>query len=106
MAEIYERFHEIFRPLNETGAWALVAIIGWLLLAVLCRKEFGGFFSALKSIAVAVIILGILWLIHPGFAIAAIVAAVLQATNVIKGNWPYVLIALGIVALIIWKYIL
>ena len=106
MASLYERLRGVFHPYNSTGAWALVAIIVWLLLAALCRKEFGGFFHSLKAIAVAAIIAGILWWIHPAFCIAAIVAAVLQAVRVIKGNWPYILIAFAIVVFAIWKYIL
>ena len=103
---LYQRMYDVFHPVNTEGTVALIAIILWLIISFVCRKEFGGFFSALKSLGITVLIIAIMWWIHPAFAIAAIVSAVLQTAGIIKGNWPYFLIALAMIAAGIWKYIL
>ena len=106
VAELYERMYDVFHPYNKEGAIALVALILLIIFSAVCRKQFGGFFSAFKSIFLAVVGCGILWWIHPAFCIAVIVVAVLQSTRVIKGNWPWFLIAIALVASAIWKYFL
>ena len=103
---LYQRMYEVFHPYNTEGTIALIAIIAWLVISLFMRKEFGGFFSALKNVGMAIIIGTILWWIHPAFLIAVIVSAVLQACDVIKGNWPYLLIAVAMVAAGVWKYFL
>ena len=66
---LYQRMYDVFHPVNTEGGIALIAIILWLILSFVCRKEFGGFFSALKSLGITVLIIAIMWWIHPAFAV-------------------------------------
>ncbi len=100
MAYLLKEAKDIFYPLDETQMIALIATILWIVISFICRKEFGGFFSALKDVGLGIIFLVFLGWIHIGLVILVICIALLYEFNIIPKSWSWLIVIVGLLILI------
>ena len=85
----------IFEPTDVTSWVSLVVLVVMVVVAIIMRKEWGGFFRGFFRLLWQLILLGVLYAIHPLVMVGVIVLAVIGILCGMKGL-PFMRVLIGI----------
>ena len=86
---------DIFKPTDGTSLLALVVLVLMVIVAIIMRKEWGGFFRGFFRMLWQLILLGLLYAIHPLVMVGVLVLAVIGIFCGKKGI-PFTRVLIGI----------